>query len=258
LPGFSSLFYFLYTELLFIEHTIKLFVNKMFCPKCGKEVPVGSSFCAGCGAQMRAQEVQQPAEPVQQAAPVIATPTQTAPHSYSQPVAYAQPKQSGGGSKLPLIIAIVAIVAVVLILAVFFLMDGLGGGGIEGIICNMQSAQYSGQIKFAEQKAALDLSGDMGGQQITVKGIINPSGVYLNVPMLGNTWYKIKISDFSSMAGTQIDMARLDAQSIEQMKQQIRAGSSPAGMSCSISNINLGDFELPAGAQVQEGLPFQV
>jgi hypothetical protein len=230
----------------------------MFCPKCGKEVPVGSSFCAGCGAQMQAQDsLQQPTEPVQQAAPVSAAPTQTAPQSYSQPVAYAQPKQSGGSSKLPLIIAIVAIVAVVLIIAVFFLMGGLGGG-IEGIVCNMQSAQYSGQIKFAEQMAAIDISGDMGGQQITVKGVINPSGVYLNVPMLGNTWYKTKLSDFSSMAGTPIDVTRLDAQTIEQMKQQIRAGSSPAGMSCSISNINAADFEVPAGAQVQEGLPFQV
>lgn len=33
----------------------------MFCPKCGAQVPDGSPFCSSCGAQMGAQQPQQPA-----------------------------------------------------------------------------------------------------------------------------------------------------------------------------------------------------
>ncbi len=105
----------------------------MFCSKCGRELPEGSRFCPGCGAEVAgASKPEQPeAEPVAAASTPSAGPvpelagTGAAPNPAS---ATAQPAPKR--SRKPLVIGGVAVVAVAaIVVAVLFATGVLGRDG---------------------------------------------------------------------------------------------------------------------------------
>lgn len=105
----------------------------MFCPKCGKQVPEGASFCVGCGNPMGA-------------APRAASPT---PHAAG--TGYAAAKR-----KLPVVPIVAAVVAVVVVVAVALLV--FGGKGEPVYRYQAGSDSYAG-ILVDEQGKTVDLKG---------------------------------------------------------------------------------------------------
>ena len=119
----------------------------MFCEKCGKQIPMGSAFCDGCGSPVANQPVQPMAQPVQQpmmqqpiapqqfASPAVAGPTTTALPGGINVIGAEEEKNAEvevAGKKINLFL-ILKVAAIVLIL--FFFMSNITqktkGGGIS-------------------------------------------------------------------------------------------------------------------------------
>lgn len=98
----------------------------MFCSKCGRELPEGSRFCPGCGAEVaRAPKPEQPAAAPAPSAGRVSDPadTATAP-SPASATAQPAPKRS----RKPLIIGGIAVIVVAAIAVIALLASGVIGG----------------------------------------------------------------------------------------------------------------------------------
>ena len=107
-------------------------VQTVTCPRCGARLPVGSDFCAACGAPLRAtayvppQPVQQP---VQQPMP--------------QPVPPAQPKKKLSKRAWIVLIAVVAVLVATIVANVLIAIDENRLYAVDEVVSAFESASYT-------------------------------------------------------------------------------------------------------------------
>ncbi len=151
------------------------------------------------------------------------------------------------------ILILLAVVVVVIVAAVLLMTSG---GGVETILCTIDDSEMgSGTIKMAESRMAMDVSMNQMGMALSMNMRINPSGTYMKMDMLGDAWYLLDSSEIPGMNDLAMGMGNLDKEGFEEAKKKLAGGESPPGMTCSVGKAALSDFEVPAGAKIEEGLP---
>ncbi len=146
-------------------------------------------------------------------------------------------------NQMVILVAVLAI-AVVAIVAVLLMMGG--GQKVEAIVCQMDSSATSGTMSVTEGKVKIDMTVTAMGASIQVKALVTGNDAYINMPSLGNTWYRTDIASIPGMDPAAMEQFR--SKSMEELKAEMGSG----GPSCSVIQVPASDFELPAGASVQQ------
>ena len=149
----------------------------MFCPKCGRELPDGSTFCPWCGAASTGvANVSQPkaADPAPVQTPAPAVPSVSATDYVAAPGA---PKRS----KKPLILGGIAVVAVAAVVAIVLFATGvLGGGGTKSIPNGRYSLYgiipYDFRVSGDAGEQTLEFVETNGGTAVLCSGTLVPDG----------------------------------------------------------------------------------
>lgn len=156
----------------------------MFCPKCGKELPVGSKFCSACGNQltdlMPEPEQQPESIPQWQAEPVPEQPEQTAEASLTEAPLDAPTAEIVLVKKKPelkkligLAVAVIAVIAVVFgVKALFF---GSGGGNAYAYLSDGRYELITNLEKDQTIEIALSKSDSIMSDLLT----FSPDGKYI-------------------------------------------------------------------------------
>lgn len=127
----------------------------MICQQCGKELPEGTVFCDGCGAQQAA-----PVAPVAPEAPVVA------------------PAKGGKGKLIGIVVGAVAVVAAVVIVLILL----LGGGSVgeaKKFVKYDATDNFEAMFKMAPQFAI-----DMAFEKADVENMSDFVDEYLGLEMM--------------------------------------------------------------------------
>ena len=141
-----------------------------------------------------------------------------------------------------IILAAVSAVAVVVIIAVLLMA---GGGSVEAIVCRTDSQAVSGTMTVTEGKVKIDITAATQVGTMQIKALVTGNDAYLNMPALGNVWYKVDVSSIPGM--DTMGMAQFKSMNMQQLKAQMGT----MGQGCSVIQVPASEFQVPAGASVQ-------